>query len=195
MDQLRGILQTALAQRLGQHLESLRQGPDVGDVPVASGLLEALLRPSGAALGTLGLAREGLGNISKAGTGFTEVANAKLNPFMALFPDAPGSQMARQALAGYNAGPQNPVAALLAANEAGAAGHGFAQSLVNLAHDPTSYLPAGAGRRRRARRSRRAASPAAGHRPGGGQHDPERPRDARRALRRPGGLPRPPRHR
>jgi hypothetical protein len=145
MDQLRGILQTALAQRLGQHLESLRQGPDVGDVPVASGLLEALLRPSGAALGTLGLAREGLGNISKAGTGFTEVANAKLNPFMALFPDAPGSQMARQALAGYDAGPENPVAALLAANEAGAAGHGFAQSLVNLAHDPTSYLPGGGG--------------------------------------------------
>jgi hypothetical protein len=81
---------------------------------------------------------------AKALTGLLLLANARANPALRLFPDAPGSRMARQAAAGFGQAGGNPLARLVAANEGGARGNELAAGLLNAETDPMNLIgPAG----------------------------------------------------
>ena len=52
------LLANPVARRIGEHGAALASGPDLGSGPLLSGAGEAVLRPSKAALDTLGLLLE-----------------------------------------------------------------------------------------------------------------------------------------
>jgi hypothetical protein len=145
------LLRSALAQRLAQHLQSqveplkgvLHEGEQSGMGRIGTGLRLGTALPK-ALLDALGLAREGLDYGAKVGTGAELALNAKLNPFLKLFPDSPGAHLAEQALAGYEgAGTANPIGKARQANEAGAAGNEIAVGIINQFTNPTSYITGG----------------------------------------------------
>lgn len=124
-----------LMDRLAEHGKWIAGGGD-GLSP-----LEAVAIPGRTLIGGMGIVGEGGQEIAKALTGAGAAAQGKVNPFVALMPNARGSQSLNAAQQAFEEGEGNFWDRARAANEAGAHGHEIEYGLLNMMADPTNLLP------------------------------------------------------
>jgi hypothetical protein len=147
MDQLRSLMQSALARRLAEHLQAangpdLSGAPGIGAIPGLEHGLEQALQPAGVGLATLGLAREGIDNAAKAlGGVFTGgLVGGQQAAYYALHPDqTPSADDAKYIEAWKALQGGHPIQA----NEIAAQNHRYLQGVTDLAVNPLNYLTGG----------------------------------------------------